>query len=151
MTAYTPARRSARYDLAMASGLSPRLKASSTSSRSTLLSPTRNTPGGSSRRGTVTVKGSKSTVDMVGSLLSSRGIDAGSSQGADRSVARLLASGIISFYQREFPEKLVKPAPRLVQPRFEVATGIMADQGVGGRPIAVRPGIGTDRERMERR
>src|SRR5271157_482294 len=91
MTAYTSARRSARYDRTMASGLSPRLKASSTSSRSTRLSPTRKTPGGSSQRGTVTVRGSKSTVDMVSSLLSTQRISPillSSAPSASRAVSR---------------------------------------------------------------
>src|SRR5262249_17292850 len=64
MTAYTSARRRVRYDRTMPSGVSPRLKAPSTNSRSTRLLPTRKTPGGSSRNGTATVRGSKSKTVM---------------------------------------------------------------------------------------
>src|SRR6516165_6934434 len=46
----------------MASGVAPSLKARMTNSRRTRLLPTRNTPGGSSRSGTGTERGSKSTL-----------------------------------------------------------------------------------------
>src|SRR5947208_600804 len=46
----------------MASGVAPALNARITSSRRTRLLPTRKTPGGSSRSGTATVRGSKSSV-----------------------------------------------------------------------------------------
>src|SRR5205085_1219066 len=65
MTAYTSAKCSARYDRTIPSGVSPRWKARSTNSRSTRLLPMRKTPGGSSHKGTVTVRGSKSTAVMV--------------------------------------------------------------------------------------
>src|SRR5262249_19029502 len=70
MTAYTSAKDSVRYDRTMPSGASPRWKARITNSRSTRLLPTRNTPGGSSHKGTATVRGSKSTVVMVATFLS---------------------------------------------------------------------------------
>src|SRR5262245_27872293 len=56
----------------MASGVAPALKARRTSSSKTRLWPTRNTPGGSSRSGTATVSGSKSSV-VIGSTPSGNG------------------------------------------------------------------------------
>src|SRR5438309_6716729 len=52
----------------MFSGVAPALNARRTSSKRTRLLPTRRTPGGSSRSGTITVKGSKSSV-VIGSTL----------------------------------------------------------------------------------
>jgi MYXO-CTERM domain-containing protein len=71
ITAYTSAKRSERNDRAIPSGDSPCLKARITNSSSIRLSPTRNTPGGSSDNGTFRHNGSKSTVLTVPILPSS--------------------------------------------------------------------------------
>src|SRR5262245_53472231 len=52
----------------MASGVAPALNFRNTSSSKTRLCPTRKTPAGSSRKGTVSVSGSKSSVVMESAL-----------------------------------------------------------------------------------
>src|SRR5437016_4667764 len=58
----------------MASGVAPALKARRTNSKRTLLLPTRKMPDGSSRSGTTTVKGSKSSV-VIESAPSVKGVN----------------------------------------------------------------------------